>query len=227
MATVSRADELEAQAADAEKRGDVRGAAMLLFHCAGVLDAVLREADVPSAPPPEDLSALRQRALACRAQAEALQTKAAKQAEAAEKQRAEQRKKDRPSPVAAVAAVGAVAAFTAVGPVTALAAAATCALASTRSDSVGQLVRGTGELAADVVAATRTFDREHDLSNRAAKVATQAEQRFLQLEDDLKGKAPNAAAMLGTAYRGFKVAAGSTRLAMAASVLKAPDAGKK
>lgn len=226
MASLARADELEAEAAAATERGtpaDLRTASMLLFHAAGVLDAVLQQQSAQSQLLPSQESALKHRAASCRARAEAQQRAAAAAAEA----RAEQQKKDRPSPVIAVAGLGAAAALVAVGPVTALVAAAGCALATTRGDGVGDLARSTGALAADAVASARGFDRDHGISVKASKVAAHAEARFNAFEDDLKERHPASAAMMGTAARAAKFAVGSSRLALAASVLTAPDERKK
>jgi hypothetical protein len=219
MARVAQANELEAKANAAAAQGDSRTASMLLFHAAGVLDAVLNEQTHSSQLLPSQEAVLRHRAAAVRQRAQELQAAAAATAE----QRAEQRKADRPSPVAAVAAVGAAAALVAVGPATAVVAAASCALATLRSDRVGDIARSTGALAADAVASTRAFDREHAISAKVATVAAKAEERFSKFEDDVKEVHPNAAAAMGTAFRAAKFAAGSTRMALAASVLSAPD----
>ena len=226
MASLARADELEAQAAAATERGtpaDLRTASMLLFHAAGVLDSVLLQQSAQSQLLPSQESALKHRAALLRARAEEQQR--ASVAAAAAKQA--QLQKDRPSSVAAVAAVGAAAALVAVGPVTALVAAAGCALATTRGDGVGDLARSTGALAADAVASARGFDRDHGISVKASKVAAHAEARFNEFEDSLKERHPAGAAMMGTAARAAKFAAGSSCLALAASVLTAPDEQKK
>lgn len=211
MATLAQADALAARADEAAGRGDVRGASMLLCHCAGVLEQLLQTATSSS-----DEIALRERAALCRQRAAQLQAEAAAQkALAVEAQAA----LDRPSPVAAVAAVGAVAALALAGPFTAMVAAAGCALATRREDGFGEAARRTGEAAADALASARAFDRTHEISKKGAVLADKASARFSEVEDRLKESNPHAAAALGIAARGAKFAVGSSRLALAATLV--------
>jgi len=76
--------------------------------------------------------------------------------------------------LAAAAAIGGAAGLILLGPLTAVAAAGAAAYATTRTDEVGDVARGTAKAAIDGVDAARQFDAEHNISGRAVSAAKAA-----------------------------------------------------
>lgn len=180
------------RADEAELAGELPAAAMLLYHAAGSLEALAASSFA------EEAVELRGRAAACRTRAQGLQVAAKR---AAEELAVAQHAAQRPPPAAAIAAVGAALAFCAAGPVTAVVAAVSGVAIMRRKDGLGEAVRNTGGFLADRVADARLFDREHQLSVKAAAAAAAARARLERAEDGLKESHPHVAATLGTAAR--------------------------
>ena len=76
--------------------------------------------------------------------------------------------------VAGAAVAGGVAGMVLMGPLTAVVAAGGAAYAATRKDGVGEVAQATGKAAVAVGDKAAEIDREHDLSGKAKKAATDA-----------------------------------------------------
>lgn len=214
--------------------GETQRAVLSLYHAAGLLDA---EAAAAVECSQSESLALSNRAAACRARALALQVAKA-EADARAKRDADaavaRAKLDadalyasqRPDNVASASALAGLLAATALGPVSALLAAGAVAVASSRSDNVGSLIRAVGDKAADAVASTREFDREHGISAKVKQIGETVQARVTAAEDRLIPTHPNAAAAIGTvsAFGGFVVSNTGAALAAAHLTMRTPHA---
>lgn len=212
--------------------GEMQRAVLSLYHAAGLLDA-----EAAAAVERSESLALSNRAAACRARALALQVAKA-EADAQAKRDAEAavaRAKleadavyasQRPDNVASASALAGLLAATALGPVSALLAAGAVAVASSRSDNVGSLIRAVGDKAADAVASTREFDREHGISAKVKQIGETVQARVAAAEDRLIPTHPNTAAAIGTvsAFGGFVVSNTGAALAAAHLTTRTPHA---
>ena len=90
------------------------------------------------------------------------------------------------STMAGAAAVGAGAGLLVAGPIGLVVAGGAAAYAATTSSTIGDAARNTGEVAVQGVEGVKSFDREHEISQKAYKAYEAGAKRIAKIDESLK-----------------------------------------
>ena len=90
------------------------------------------------------------------------------------------------STMAGAAAVGSVAGLLVAGPIGLVVAGGAAAYAATTSSTIGEAARSTGEVAVQGVEGVKTFDKDHEISQKAYKAYEAGTKRITKIDKNLK-----------------------------------------